>query len=67
MRRTKQSVATGSSNFYAAGSRDPILKKLLGNDVLQYLARGKKPAPPKSNIERAREYVLAQQKSKGRK
>jgi hypothetical protein len=64
MKRTKQ-VATGSSNFYQAGSRDPLLKKYLGADVLQYLARGKKPAKPQSNIERARAYYLAQQKQKG--
>ena len=63
MKRTKQ-VATGSSNFYQAGSRDPLLKRYLGADVLQYLARGKKPALPMSNVERARAYYLKQQAAK---
>jgi hypothetical protein len=64
MRRTKQPAATGSSNFYQAGINDPILKRMLGKETLQYLANGKKPAKPQSNFERARAYYLKQQAAK---
>lgn len=63
MKRTKQ-VATGSSNFYQAGINDPILRRMLGNDALQYLANGNRPPKPMSNVEAARAYFLKQQAAK---
>lgn len=58
----KPTKSTGSSNLFAAGHRDPILKKMLGPALLANLG-GKKPRPM-TNIERARQYVLQQQAKK---
>ena len=64
MKHTKQSVATGESSFWKAGRNDAVLKKYLGAEALKYLANGKRPTKPMSNVEAARQYYLQQQKKK---
>lgn len=59
----KPTKSTGSSNLFAAGHRDPILRKMLGPALLAKLG-GKKPVEPKDNFTAAREYYLKQQKRK---
>ena len=55
--------STGSNNLFAAGHRDPILRKMLGPALLNKLA-GKKPVEPKDNFEAARMYHERQSKRK---